>query len=47
MPHSREGAFSSFLASSVVELTLAVVISVLWSLFMDKYKTASRQKLME
>ena len=39
MWHSREeGAVSLPLASSVVELILVVTISVLWALFMGKYK---------
>jgi hypothetical protein len=39
MRHSQEeGAVSLLLASSVVELILVVVISVLYSLFMGKYK---------
>jgi hypothetical protein len=47
MSHSWEGAFSLLLASGVVELTSVVIVSLLWSLFMGKCKTASRQKLME
>ena len=38
MPHSREGAVSLLLASSVAEMILVVNVSVLWSLFMGQYK---------
>jgi len=38
MSHSREEAVSLLLVSSVVELIVVVIVSVLWSLFMGKYK---------